>query len=84
MNTGGPIRLTATGQVKATAGRVVGFYVASTNSGTLVLRDGDGSGTQITGTITPAVGWHFFPAHFSRGLHATIGGSALDVTFLIG
>lgn len=80
---GAPKRLTETGVVKAVTGNLIGFYVASTTSGTLVLRDGGGSGTQISGTITPAIGWHMFPAGFVTDLHATIGGSALDVTFFI-
>jgi|AACY02.16.fsa_nt_gi hypothetical protein len=83
---GRAVRLTATGPVSGSAeeGALVGFYVASTTSGTLVLKDGGGSGTQLTGTITPAVGWHWLPLEFgeSGGLHATIGGTALDVTLI--
>lgn len=75
-------RLTASGQVKASAGKLLGFYVASTTSGTLTLFDNTaGSGTQITGSITPAVGWHALPVNFTIGCFATIGGTALDVTF---
>ena len=75
--------LTATGAISVGAARLVGFYVNSTTAGTIVLRDGGASGTVISGTITPAIGWHFFPAAGgdSRGLHATIGGT-LDVTFI--
>ncbi|MFT3906826.1 MAG: hypothetical protein QM718_11020 [Steroidobacteraceae bacterium] len=72
--------MTATASIASRAGAVDGFYVASTAAGTLVLRDGDASGVQLSGTITPAVGWHSFPAKYSNGLHATIGGT-LDVTF---
>lgn len=79
---GAPKRITATGTVKAVGGRLVGFYVASTTSGTLVLRDGGASGTQISGTITPAVGWHAFPADFVNDLHVTVGGT-IDVTFFV-
>lgn len=75
-------RITATGTVKATPGRLTGFYVAATSSGTVVLRDGGASGTQLTGTITPAVGWHSLPMRFGKDLHATIAGSSLDVTFV--
>lgn len=76
-------RLTATATVQAQRGKLAGFYVNSTTTGTLVLYDGtSASGDQITGTVTPAVGWHKFPVRFDRGLHAVIGGSALDVTFV--
>lgn len=83
-NVGAPVRLTATGTVKSGgSGRIIGFYVASTTSGTLVLRDGGASGTQISGTITPAAGWHSWPGSFVTDLHATIAGTALDVTFFV-
>lgn len=81
---GGYKNITATGLVNANAGMLIGFYVNSTSSGTLVLRDGGASGTVMCGTITPAVGFHRFPAGFgSGGLHATVGGT-IDVTFFIG
>lgn len=74
--------LSATGAVTTNGGNLIGFYVNSTSSGTLVLKDGGASGTAITGTITPAIGWHFLPCTFGTGgLHATIG-STLDVTFI--
>ena len=75
--------LTGTGLVTANPGTLLGFYVNSTNVGTLVLRDGGSGGTVMSGTITPAIGFHRFPAGFGKagGLHATIGGVAFDVTF---
>lgn len=78
------VRITTTGQVQSQACRLRGFYVSSTSSGTLVLRNGNSSGEQVSGTITPAVGWHEFPVRCESGLHATIGGSSLDVTFVFG
>jgi hypothetical protein len=80
--TGNASNRTTTGTVKAVAGELLGFYVNSTTSGTLVLRDGGAGGTVLSGTITPAVGWHFFPVRFVTDLHVTIGGTALDVTFI--
>jgi hypothetical protein len=74
---------TATGDVGG-VGRdmtLIGFYVNSTTAGTLVLRRGGSGGTVMSGTITPAIGWHFFPACAPGGLHVTIGGT-LDVTFI--
>lgn len=46
--------------------RLVGFYVASTSAGTIVWLDGTSSGTAISGTITPAVGFHPFPAAVTK------------------
>lgn len=74
--------LTATGTVWNTSGRLLGFYVNSTSSGTIVLRDGGASGTTLTGTITPAVGWHSLPITFATDLHFTEGGT-IDVTFVV-
>ena len=75
--------ITSTGSVTSNPGTLVGFYVNSTTSGTLVLKDGGSSGTVITGTITPAIGWHFLPVGFGKsgGLHATIA-NTLNVTFV--
>ena len=76
-------RLTATGSVKAGSGVLAGFYVASTNIGTLTLYDNTSNAApQISGTITPAVGWNEFPVAFATALYAAIGGTALDVTFV--
>ena len=73
--------ITATGDVTTGPCQLLGFYVNSTTSGTLVLRDGGASGTVMSGTITPAIGFHPFPANVGTSLHATIAGTALDVTF---
>lgn len=81
---GTPINLSATGTVSKVSGSLIGFYVNSTSSGTLVLRvgsTGSSSGTAITGTITPAVGFHAFPAFAPSGMHATIA-NTMNVTFL--
>lgn len=76
--------LTASGAISKSAGTLLGFYVNNTNAGTVVIRNGGASGTAISGTITPAIGFHKFPAAItnSSGAYATIGGTALDVTFL--
>jgi hypothetical protein len=70
--------ITATALVANGAGQMIGFYVNSTSTGTIVFRDGTG-GTVMSGTITPAIGFHRFPAVFGTGLHATIA-NTLDVT----
>ena len=64
-------------------GNITALYLTNTTSGTLVLRvgsSGTSSGTAVSGTITPAVGFHCFPAYCPSGLHATIA-STLNVTF---
>lgn len=50
--------------------------------GATTLASGTGkTGKVITGTITPAIGYHNLGnVNFSTGLYATIGGTALDVT----
>ena len=73
--------ITATGAVTSGPCQLIGFYVNSTTIGTLVLKDGGSGGTALGGTITPAVGFHRYPATVGTSLHATIAGSALDVTF---
>jgi hypothetical protein len=78
---GGYKNITETGAVTTGPCQLIGFYVNSTNGGTLVLRDGGSGGTVMCGTITPAIGFHRFPANVGSSLHATIAGTALNVTF---
>lgn len=78
---GSPKNITATGAVTANPCTLIGFYVNSTTNGTLVIKDGTAStGSAISGTITPSIGFHCFPAGCSIGVYATIG-NTLDVTF---
>jgi hypothetical protein len=72
--------LSGSGVVSTGPCQLLGFYVNSTTVGTLVLKDGGTSGTAMCGTITPAIGYHSFPANVGTSLFATIGGT-LDVTF---
>jgi len=78
---GGYKNITATGAVSTGPCQLIGFYVNSTTVGTLVLRNGGAGGEVMSGTITPAIGFHRFPANVGVSLYATIGGTALDVTF---
>ena len=78
---GGYKNITETGAVSTGPCQLIGFYVNSTNGGTLVLRDGGSGGTVMCGTITPAIGFHRFPANVGSSLHATIAATALNVTF---
>jgi len=45
-----------------------------------VLRNGGSGGEVMSGTITPTIGFHRFPANVGVSLYATVGGT-LDVTF---
>ena len=74
---GHPKNVTGTATIKAVSGQLLGFYVNSTTAGTIVLSDG---ATAISGTITPAIGFHRFPAAFQTSLVATIA-NTLNVTF---
>ena len=78
---GGYKNITETGAVSTGPCQLIGFYVNSTTIGTLVLRDGGSGGTVMCGTITPAIGFHRFPANVGSSLYATIAGTALNVTF---
>jgi hypothetical protein len=81
---GHPVNISATANVTAALSpgcQLLGFYVNSTSGGTLVLRRGGSGGTVISGTITPVIGWHAFPADVGGTLHATIAVAALDLTF---
>jgi hypothetical protein len=80
VESGTPINLAATGNISLASGNLFGFYVNNTTAGTIVFRVGGATGTVISGTITPAIGFHRYPAYCANGAHATIGGT-LDVTF---
>ena len=75
---------TSTAAITTVPAVMTGFYVNSTGgTGTLVFRDGgaSGTGTVVSGTITPVIGWHFFPVSFSKTIHVTIA-NTIDVTFV--
>lgn len=74
--------ITATGNVGAVGGNItlLGFFVNSTTSGTLVFRSGGSAGTVLNGVMTPAAGAYYpFPACCAGGLHVTVGGT-IDAT----
>ena len=78
---GDSANLTATGNVYATKDAyLLGFFVNSTSSGTIVFRKGGSGGTVLNGTITPAAGQFYrFPVFCPGGIHATIA-NTLNVT----
>jgi len=77
---GTPINLTDDGIVSRVAGNLIGFYVNSTNAGTLVIHNATAATSAVTGTITPVIGFHALPLYLTGGCFAEIGGTALDVT----
>lgn len=79
IQSGTPVNLTASGSVCTNPCQLLGFYVNSTSSGTVVVRNGGSGGTAVSGTITPAVGYHPFPADLPSGCYLTIG-STINVT----
>ena len=78
---GAPINLTSSGAVSLVPGVLLGFYVNSTTAGTVVVRNGGSGGTAISGTITPAIGYHRFPAACSVGCYLTLA-NTINVTAL--
>lgn len=75
------VNKTASANIKASPGQLLGFYVNSTSSGTIQFYDdvSTGTTTAISGLITPAIGFHRFPCAFATGLNAVIG-ATLNVT----
>lgn len=82
-NYGTPVNVTATGLLATGSGRVVGFYVNSTSSGVIAFRDGGSSGTVLSGSITPAIGFHWFPAAYATNLHVTLVSGSINLTAFI-
>lgn len=70
--------LTSTGDISTGPCQLIGFFVASTSSGTVVISDGTAA---LSGTITPAAGaFYRFPANCGTKAVATIA-NTLSVTF---
>ena len=76
--------LADTGAISTTPCVLTGFYVNNTTAGVINLRDGGSSGTVIDGDITPAIGWHFYPASFrlAGGAYLTLVSGAINVTLV--
>lgn len=73
-------QMSATGQVKVGAGKLISITISSTSSGTLTLYDTDDGNTsdpKIIDTITPAAATHFYfgpnGLQFNNGLYAVEG-----------
>lgn len=74
---GAPKLLTGSADISTGPCQLIGFYVSSTTAGTVVVSDG---ATALSGTITPAVGFHRFPANCGTKAVATIA-NTISVTF---
>lgn len=80
VTSGVPINLTSSGIVSKTSGTLLGIYVNSTSTGTIVVRNGTLAGsTAVTGTITPAVGYHTMNIYLTGGCYLTLA-NTINVT----
>lgn len=76
--------VTATGNIQAQDGALIGFLTATTSSGTLIFYDSATTTTTvpITGTITPAAGSYTpLPVCFNNGLYVVVGGT-INITLV--
>ena len=73
------------GEISPSSCSVIGFYISNTTAGTVVFKDGGASGAALNGAITPAIGFHRFPATVKTSLYIVIGGAAdMTVFYLAG
>jgi hypothetical protein len=67
--------------IKNSRGRLLGFYVSSTTGGTLVVHDhASAASNAVTGTITPAVGFHNLQLNCRAGI-VVVSANTIDVVF---
>ena len=83
VESGRAVNFTGTGNVTTSDCAMIGFYVNSTTAGTVVFRRGGSGRTVLGGTITPAIGFHPFPASVPGGLHVTVGGTIDATAFVV-
>lgn len=82
-NHGQPKNISASEVTHARPCYLIGFYVNSTTSGTIVIHDSASASVNnaISGTITPAIGFHRFPAALGSGLRVVIA-NTLNITLV--
>ena len=81
VESGAPILLADSGIVSSAAGTLLGFYVNSTSSGTIIIYNGtSASGTALDDTITPAIGWRAYPAYCPAGCYIAVTGGSINLT----
>ena len=82
---GTPTNISSSGAVSLLPGTLLGFYVNSTGGGTVVVGNGTTSGaTAISGTLTPVIGFHRFPAFCTFGCYITLSGTINITAFFAG
>ncbi len=74
--------VTGTVSISAVPSILTGFYVNNTSSGVIQFLDGGSGGTAVDGNITPAIGWNFYPAAFTKtgGPYVTLVSGSIDMT----
>jgi hypothetical protein len=78
---GTPILLSDSGIVSKASCALIGFYVNSTSSGAIVIYDGTAAtGTAVSGTITPAIGFHAFPCVLPNGCYIAKTAGSINLT----
>ena len=76
LESGTPINTATSAAISNVPGTLLGFYVNSTGGGTVVVGNGiTSAATALSGTITPVIGFHRFPAYCTTGCYITIGGT---------
>lgn len=86
VNTGSPVRLSASGLIRTIPGNLIGVIVNATSAGTITLYDDNAgaNGTAFVAAIAPAAGAYVaIPASLSKGLYFVKGGTSIDCTFFI-
>lgn len=82
VESGVPINFTSDQIVSKARGTLLGFYVNSTSSGTIVIYNDQSavSANALSGTITPAIGFHRFPAYCPNGCFIAVTGGSGNLT----
>lgn len=78
-NIGSAKVVSASGNVRAYPGAVLGFLCSASTSGTIALYDDPATGTttQLLATLSLTAGTFYpFPVAFGQGLNVVIGGTA--------
>jgi 4-hydroxybenzoate polyprenyltransferase len=83
---GNYLNLSASGQVSATRGRLMGIFCASSTAGTAKVWDNTaGSGTVLVNTFSLVPGVYYpIPGKFLTGCYVTLGGTADITVFFLG
>ena len=83
IESGVPILLAAAGIVSKAPGTLLGFYVNNTSSGTVVVYNGTTAvspSVAVTGTITPAIGWHAMKLYCPAGCYIDVPSGSINLT----